>query len=234
MGYNEVPPPSNENYTFLPKENVQNEVTTTPNVDVSVKLQKDISEESSIANQKVDEHAKSVEKLPINTLKRKVNFVSASNLGEVSEKFLNDKNKQILQTSPLTKSNSLDESKKSHKKKFVKRSCFNCHEKGHVASCCPHKKNVSEHRLVTKDKSPNKQDNSSNSQVKQISKSLKSNIIGNDKLGLGYNKKPQSRFTSPKTDRPKSNSPKKRNFESQSHHFSTPQRNRTPQRFHNP
>ena len=52
--------------------------------------------------------------------------------------------------------------------------------------------------------------------------------------GLGYNVKPQSRFTSPKNDRPRSTSPKMRNFESQSHHFSTPQRNRTPQRFHTP
>ena len=66
LGYNEVPPPFNENYTFLSKEN---EVTTTPSVDVSVKLKTDRSEESSVANQKVDEHAKSVEELLVNTLK---------------------------------------------------------------------------------------------------------------------------------------------------------------------
>ena len=81
--------------------------------------------------------------------------MSGGNLGEESEKILNVKNKQILQTSPLTESNSPDKSKlkRHHKKSFVKRSCFNCHEKGHVTSCCPHKKNVSEYRKVTKDKS---------------------------------------------------------------------------------
>ena len=107
----------------------------------------DRSEGSSMADQKIDKHAKSVDKLPENTLKHKVHFVSASNLGEESGKFLNIKNKQILQTSPLTESNSPDKSKlkRLHKKSFVKRSCFNCHEKGHVANCCPHKKNVSEH-----------------------------------------------------------------------------------------
>ena len=65
-------------------------------------------------------------------------------------------------------------------------------------------------------------------------KSERSNNVGNVKLGLGYNVKPQSRFTIPKTDRPKSSSPKKRRFESQSHHSSTPQRQRTPQRFQTP
>ena len=65
-------------------------------------------------------------------------------------------------------------------------------------------------------------------------KSERSNNVGNVKLGLGYNVKPQSRFTSPKTDRPKSSSPKKRRFESQSHHSSTPQKQRTPQRFQTP
>ena len=142
MGYNEVPPPFNENYTFLSKEN---EVTTTPSVDISGKVKADRSEESSVANQKGDEHAKSVEKLPINTLKRKVHFVSVGNLEEESDKLLNVKNKQTLQTTPLTESDSTDKSKskRSQRKSFVKRYCFTYHEKGHVASCCPHKKNVS-------------------------------------------------------------------------------------------
>ena len=143
---------------FLSKEN---EVTTTSSVDISVKLKADRSEESSIANQKVDEHAKSVEDLPVNTLKRKVHFVSIGNLEEESEKLLNVKNKQTLQTTPLRESYFIEKSKskRSHKKSFVKRFCFTCHEKGHVASCCPHKKNVSQYRQVTRDKSPIKVDN---------------------------------------------------------------------------
>ena len=75
---------------------------------------------------------------------------------------------------------------------------------------------------------------SSNSQVKPVIKSERSNNSGNVKLGLGYNVKPQSRFSSPKIDRPKSISPNKIRFESQSHHSSTPQRQRTPQRFQTP
>ena len=97
---------------------------------------------------------------------------------------------------------------------------------------------MSEYRQVTKDKSPvktaNQQESVSNSHVKQVTKSVRSNNVGNVKMGLGYNVEPQSRFTSPKADRPRSTSPKTRNFESQSHRFSTPRRKRTPLRFHTP
>ena len=152
----------------------------------------------------------------------------------------NIKNKQIPQATPRTETDSPNKSKSknSHKKPVEKRSCFACREQGHVASSCPNKKSVTQYRPVTKDKSPvktaNQQGSSSSSHEKPVTKSLGSNNVGNAKTGLGYNAKPQSRFISPKADRPRSTSPKKRNFESQSHRFSTPQRNRTPQRFNTP
>ena len=97
---------------------------------------------------------------------------------------------------------------------------------------------MSQNRQVTRDKSPVKiekqQESAINSHAKQMTKSFRSNNVGNAKMGLGYNIKPQSRFTSPKTDRPRNTSPKTINFESQSNRFSTPQRNRTPQRFQTP
>ena len=52
-----------------------------------------------------------------------------------------------------------------------------------------------------------------------MTKSFRSNNVGNVKMGLGYNIKTQPRFPSPKNDRPRSTSPKTRNFESQSHRF---------------
>jgi hypothetical protein len=48
------------------------------------------------------------------------------------------------------------------KKAFPKRSCFTCHEKGHVASCCPFKKNLNR---VSPVKSRGSNDESSSSKV---------------------------------------------------------------------
>ena len=51
---------------------------------------------------------------------------------------------------------------------------------------------------------------------------------------MGYNIKPQSRFSSPKADRPKSTSPNKRRIVSQPHQTNTSRFQMTPQRFHTP
>ena len=81
----------------------------------------------------------------------------------------------------------------SLKKAFEKRSCFTCHEKGHVASCCPNKKRVTQYRQITREKSPVKSDNqqetSRDSLTKQQSKSFGSNVLKGEKAGLGYNVK---------------------------------------------
>ena len=172
MGYSEVPPPFNENYAFFK----ENEMTTTPFVNVSDESKVDRSKESSSGDQKIDEHTMSVDELLQNILKRKVHFVSVGNLGEENDKLLKGKSK-ILQTPSLTETNSTDKStvKRPHKKSHVKRSCFNCHEKGHVASCCPNKKQGCVNRPVTKDKSPSKTvvqpGSSSSSHVKPVIKS---------------------------------------------------------------
>ena len=60
-----------------------------------------MSGESRTVNQQVDESAKSVEKLPINTLQKKVRFVNIGNLEDKSKKLKFFQNKQITKaTSP--------------------------------------------------------------------------------------------------------------------------------------
>ena len=95
LGYNEVPPPFNENYTFLAKEHEMTTTADSKTVNVSDKSKTDRSGESSTANQQVDERAKPVEKLPINTFQKKVRFVNIGNLEDESNKLQNFKNKQI-------------------------------------------------------------------------------------------------------------------------------------------
>ena len=136
-----------------------------------------------------------MEHLPTKTFQKKVKFVKIGNLEEESEKLINSKSKQSLQAPPLATPNSTNKSKPmtSHKKTFVRRSCFSCHEKWHVASCCPNKKSVTQYRQITREKSPVKTDNqqgtSSNSHTKQQTKSFRSNVVNGEKAGLGYNVK---------------------------------------------
>ena len=105
--------------------------------------------------------ATSVEHMPTNIFQKKVKFVNVGNLEDESEKLINFKNKQSLQTTPLAKSDSIDKSKikNSHKKAFERRWCFTCYEKGHVNSCCPNKMSVTQYRQITKEKSLVKTDN---------------------------------------------------------------------------
>ena len=47
---------------------------------------------------------------------------------------------------------SIDDSTQKDKKAVIKnRSCFNCHKKGHVASCCPNKKGLTGHDIPSAD-----------------------------------------------------------------------------------
>ena len=85
-------------------------MTTTPFVNVSDESNVDRSKESSSGDQIIDEHTMSVDELPQNILKRKVHFVSAGNLGEENNIILNEKNKHVIQTSTLTKTNYTDKS----------------------------------------------------------------------------------------------------------------------------
>ena len=80
----------NENYTFLAKEH---EMTTTPDSKTVNVSKADRSGEFSTANQQVDERAKPVEKLPLNTFQKKVRFVNIGNLEDESKKLQNFQNK---------------------------------------------------------------------------------------------------------------------------------------------
>ncbi|KAM0067121.1 putative transcription factor interactor and regulator CCHC(Zn) family [Helianthus debilis subsp. tardiflorus] len=177
------------------------------------------------------------------TFVKKINFVQGSDMknettvieNESNVEFAKNKNKEISeskQTEPnSSKALSLTDegstSKTPAKKSLKRRLCFRCHTKGHVASCCPNKKNeaqVSERkREKSPEKSGDKKERESNSPKKSTPKQPENVVVGVDKAEkrtpqVSRFQRNQPRFQ-PKSppgryERPRSSSPRMNNYNS--------------------
>ncbi|KAJ0491164.1 putative transcription factor interactor and regulator CCHC(Zn) family [Helianthus annuus] len=221
-GFNEVPPPLGHDYSFLPDED---------------ELMDFVSESDDAKKKNNREPLKKKNSSPKN---KNQTFVQGSDMknettvieNESNVEFAKNKNieksvsKQTEQDS--SKASSSDEgssSKTSAKKSSKSRSCFKCHTKGHVASCCPNKKSgaqVSERkREKSLEKSGDNMEKMSNSPKKSVPKQHEGVAVGVDKAEketpqVTRFQRNQPRFqpesTSGRYERPRSSSPKMNNF----------------------
>ena len=158
-GFNEVPPPLSHDYSFLPDEDELTKfMSTAPSSSTASR-----GDESACDDAKKNDNSKPVLKKktshPKNknpTVVKQINFVQGSDMkkettvieNEFNVEFAKNKDKENSETkqtepNPSKASSSKPESssKASDKKSSKRMSCFKCHTKGHVASCCPNKRN---------------------------------------------------------------------------------------------
>ena len=160
QGFNEVPPPTCHDYSFLPDENELTDFgSTSPSSSTSSQVDVSESDDAKKDNNRVPVLKKknSPSKNKTQTFVKKVTFVQGSDMKNETTVIEKESNVQFAKNKTMEKSeskqteqrpskasSSSDEgssSKASVKKSSTKRSCFKCHTKGHVASCCPNKKN---------------------------------------------------------------------------------------------
>ncbi|KAJ0466681.1 putative RNA-directed DNA polymerase [Helianthus annuus] len=242
QGFNEVPPPLSHDYSFLPNEDEFTDfLSTSPSSFTSsqgdVFVDNDAKKENN--SKPVLKKKNTPSKNNNQTFVKKVNFVQGSDMKtetavieeESNVEFAKNKNiekSEIKQTdqNPSKASSSEPESssKASGEKSLKRRSCFKCHTKGHVASCCPNKKveaQLSEkQRGKSQEKNGDKKERESNSPKKSAPKQQQGVASGVDKAEKGTPQVPrfqrnQPRFqpesTSGRYERPRSSSPRMNN-----------------------
>ncbi|MFS8007019.1 putative transcription factor interactor and regulator CCHC(Zn) family [Helianthus anomalus] len=180
QGFNEVPPPLSHDYSFLPDEDeLTTFMSTAPSSFASTSSQGEGSESDDAKKNNNREHLKKQNSPPKSknqTFVKKINFVQGSDLKnetaviekESNVEFAKNKNiekseiKQTEQNSSKASSPS-DKGSTSEtpaKKSLKRRSCFKCHIKGHVASCCPNKKSEAQISEKQRGKLPEKEGDS--------------------------------------------------------------------------
>ncbi|KAJ0480361.1 putative transcription factor interactor and regulator CCHC(Zn) family [Helianthus annuus] len=220
---------SSSDYSFLPTEDELTDFVTAAHVvdPIAVDLPSSpVSLKESVGSNstphKVDEDTKDKK---ANTFKKgsnkeKISCFKCHNKGHVASSCPLKKGKQkvdeVMDGNQVGSSNNVkseSSSKTSNKKFSKKRSCFKCHTKGHVASCCPNKKNEAQ---VSEEKG-------SNSPKKSAPKQPQNVAVGVDKAEKGTPQVPrfqrnqqrfQPRSPSSRYQRPRSSSPKMNNFNS--------------------
>ncbi|KAJ0938205.1 putative transcription factor interactor and regulator CCHC(Zn) family [Helianthus annuus] len=247
QGFNEVPPPLSHDYSFLPDEHeLAAYMSTAPSSFGSTSSQGEGSESDDAKKNNNREFLKKKNSPPKSknqTFVKKINFVQGSDMKnetaviekESNVEFAKNKNKEkseIKQTeqnsskaSPPSDKGSTSET--PAKKSLKRRSCFRCHVKGHVASCCPNKKSEAQMTKKQRGKLPVKSGDSeekgSNSPMKSAPKQPENVAVGVDKAETGTPQVPrfqrnQQRFQprSPpgRYQRPRSSSPRMNNYNS--------------------
>ncbi|MFS7968991.1 putative transcription factor interactor and regulator CCHC(Zn) family [Helianthus anomalus] len=252
QGFNEVPPPLSHDYSFLPDEDeLTNFMSTAPSSFASTSSQGEGSESGDAKKNNKRKHLKKQNSPPKSknqTFVKKINFVQGSDMKnetaviekESNVEFAKNKNiekseiKQTEQNSSKASSPS-DKGSTSEtpaKKSLKRRSCFKCHTKGHVASCCPNKKSEAQMSDKQRGKLPEKsidsEEKGSNSPKKSAPKQPQNVAVGVDKAGTGTPQVPrfqinQQRFQprSPPSryQRPRSSSPRVNNFNGNTSNF---------------
>ncbi|KAJ0587956.1 putative transcription factor interactor and regulator CCHC(Zn) family [Helianthus annuus] len=252
QGFNEVPPPLSHDYSFLPGEDeLAAYMSTPPSSFGSTSSQGEGSGNGDARKNNNRESLKKKNSPPKSknqTFVKKINFVQGSDMKNetaVIEKESNvefAKNKSIEKSEiKQTEQNSSKGSSPSDKgstsetpakKSLKRRSCFRCHTKGHVASCCPNKKSEAQLSDKQRGKLPQKSGDSeekgSNSPKKSAPKQPQNVAVGVDKAGTGTPQVPrfqrnQQRFQprSPpgRYQRPRSSSPRMNNFNGSTNNF---------------
>ena len=251
VGFNEVPPPTCHDYSFLPDEDELTDIgSTTPSSSTSSQVDVSESDDAKKENNRkpVLKNKNSPLKNKNQTFVKKVTFVRGSDMktettviekesnvefakNKTTEKFESKQTEQ-RPSKASSSSNEGSSSKASVKKSSTKRSCFKCHTKGHVASCCPNKKNEAQISEKKKGKSPEKNGDGekrvSNSPKKSAPKQQEGVVVGVDKAEKGTPQVPrfqrnhqrfQPESTSGRYERPRSSSPRMNNYNGQSNNF---------------
>ncbi|KAJ0556863.1 putative transcription factor interactor and regulator CCHC(Zn) family [Helianthus annuus] len=247
QGFNEVPPPLSHDYSFLPDEDeLAAYMSTAPSSFGSTSSQGEGSENGDARKNNNRESLKKKNSPPKSknqTFVKKINFVQGSDMKnetaviekESNVEFAKNKNKEkseIEQTEQNSSKASSPSDKGSTsetpaKKSLKRRSCFRCHVKGHVASCCPNKKSEAQMSDKQRGKLPEKSDDSeekcSNSPKKSDPKQPQNVAVGVDKAGTGTPQVPRFQRNQPRFqprsppgrfERPRSSSPRMNNFNS--------------------
>ncbi|MFS7932480.1 putative transcription factor interactor and regulator CCHC(Zn) family [Helianthus anomalus] len=252
QGFNEVPPPLSHDYSFLPDEDeLAAYKSTAPSSFGSTSSQGEGSESGDAKKNNNRQHLKKQNSQPKSknqTFVKKINFVQGSDMKneiaviekESNVEFAKNKNKEQSEI----KQNEQNSSKASSpsdkgstsetpaKKSLKRRSCFRCHIKGHVASCCPNKKSEARMSDKQRGKLPEKvgesEEKGSNSPKKSAPKQPQNVAVGVDKAEKGTPQVPrfqrnQQRFQprSPpgRYQRPRSSSPRMNNFNGNTSNF---------------
>ena len=257
LGYNEVPPPFNDNYTFAKTD--------------GIKFVKSTGSEQSSQSDKIPETEKSKESVTAKPAKSEISqdvkvtsvlkkspevtdrtgSVSITNSQNISpsktlkkvqfveEKNSKLKNKVVEDERSESHASNFDSSDKSNAKDIPTKkqlSCFICREKGHVASICPNKKDKATSKSSRKGSSPQKLHRTNQPSPPKPSVSSSTSVpttsIGNQgKTGLGYSEKTQFSRTQPRSY-PRSTTPN-RSF-TPNRPQTTYQRSQTPSRTSTP
>ena len=144
LGYNEVPPPFNQNYSSALKEDetVKSDEPSVPKAIEPSETSKSESVNSSVPTPEIF-------MTPPQSFQKRVTFVPSGfvlsdKLDESDVKVVKNKadESQKQKQPEQTETQNENTSKASTKKAIEKMSCFRCHDKGHVASCCPNKKAI--------------------------------------------------------------------------------------------
>jgi hypothetical protein len=237
LGFHEVPPPVHD-YSFLPNENELTDFASiTPSSSTSKQGDVTKNDDASVQKnvQKVDLKMHTATPKNINqTFPKEVIFVKGSDMKNEARVIENVSNEQFaknknVEMSQQASSSSLPQGSSSNasvKKHSGKRSCFLCHTKGHVASCCPNKKSQAQVSQNKREKSPEK--NGENEKKVSNSKQPQVIAVNTDKAKKGTEQVPrfqrnQPRFqpesTSGRYERPRSTSPRMNNVFNQTNNF---------------
>jgi hypothetical protein len=230
LGFHEVPPPVHD-YSFLPNEHELTDFASiTPSSSTSKQGDVSRTDDASVQKnvQKVDLKMHTAPPKHINqNFPKKVIFVKGSDMKNETSVIENVSNEQFAkikdsEVSQQASSSSLPQGSSpnaSVKKHSGKRSCFLCHTKGHVASCCPNKK--SQARVSEKKNGESEKKVTETKQPQGIAVNIDRAKKGTEQVPRFQRNQPrfQPESTSGRYERPRSTSPRMTNGFNQTINF---------------